>query len=118
MSGRSVSGRGLGQGASGDLLMKAILHELAESELLEAAGWYESRSAGLGHAFLDEFERCAGIILESPSAFPVASGEVRHMLFRRFPYRVLFVPGERYLYVLAIAHHKRRPGYWIGRNDR
>jgi plasmid stabilization system protein ParE len=95
--------------------MEFGLHEDAEAELLEAAGWYESRSAGLGHAFLGEFERCAHLIQASPAAFPVASGEVRHMLFRRFPYRVLFVAEKNRIYVLAVAHHKRRPGYWIGR---
>jgi plasmid stabilization system protein ParE len=95
--------------------MKVVLHELAESELLEAAGWYESRAAGLGNAFLDEFERCAGVILETPAAFPVASGEVRHVQFRRFPYRLLYIPSEHQLYILAVAHNKRRPGYWIGR---
>lgn len=34
-----------------------------------------------------------------------------------FPYDVgaMIVPEQRLLAVLAVAHHKRRPGYWVSR---
>ena len=41
----------------------------------------------------------------------------RRVFLARFPHAVVFVDtGEAYL-VLAVAHLKRRPGYWLSRMD-
>jgi hypothetical protein len=34
---------------------------------------------------------------------------------KRFPYDVVFVAGAHEIIVVAVAHHRRRPGYWHGR---
>ena len=56
---------------------KVTFHRLASRELNDAAQYYESASAGLGEAFLQEIERCIRHIVLYPRAGVVLSGEIR-----------------------------------------
>jgi len=40
---------------------------------------------------------------------------IRRALLPRFPYAVIFMDLGEHIRVLAVAHAKRRPGYWLGR---
>jgi len=39
----------------------------------------------------------------------------RRILLKRFPYFIVFFEWQDEVYIVAIAHAKRRPGYWRGR---
>ena len=96
--------------------MRAVLfHPEAEVELQAAAGYYEQKAAGLGEAFLEEVEKAISRILNSPETWPVLSGPVRRCLLKRFPYGVLYRCESRRVFILAIMHLRRKPGYWRGR---
>jgi hypothetical protein len=60
--------------------------------------------AELDHA-IDEIEN-------SPERWPVHLHGTRKFLLRRFPYSVVYRITERELQVIAVAHGRRRPGYW------
>ena len=90
-------------------------HELADSELTDAARYYELETPGLGHAFLNEVERCLRLIAEHPEAGPVVRGHVRRCLLRRFPYALLYSIKPQGMRILAVMSLKRRPNYWVGR---
>lgn len=92
-------------------------HEEAEAELTEAARYYESQSLGLGTAFLLAVEVSTARIQANPQASPLVSREVHRKLLERFPYGVLYVIEPDRIRVLAVAHLKRRPGYWRRRRD-
>ena len=92
----------------------------AAQELDEAADWYESRQEGLAVRFLDEFDQVLSQIRRHPSAFPCLQGipedlEVRRALMSRFPYALIFLELRKDIRVVAVAHTKRRPGYWLYR---
>ncbi len=93
-------------------------HPDARSELLDAATYYEEQADGLGGQFIDEAQRVAGVLAESPGlGSPVVGSDVlRRWPLRRFPYYVIYQAGERSLLVLAVAHERRRPRYWSGRS--
>jgi len=57
----------------------------AADDLMEAAGWYESKQAGLGRRFLGEVDISLERIQESPLSFAIAAGECRRSLMNRFP---------------------------------
>jgi hypothetical protein len=89
-------------------------------ELAETVLWYEARRSGLGVEFLNEVEATLPLIGRRPRSFPRlqvtdASVEIRRALLERFPYAVVFLVQEREVRVLAVAHAKRRPGYWLTR---
>ncbi len=87
----------------------------AEAELHEAAQFYEGRSGGLGHDFLDEVERVIESIVEQPYSGVRISRNIRRRILRRFPFGVLYAVEPDGILVVAVMHLRRRPGYWKDR---
>ncbi len=92
----------------------------AKQELAAAAAWYERRREGLGRELIAEIDAVLGAIARSPARFPLypradARLHVRRALPRRFPYAVAFIDLGPVIRVIAIAHERRRPGYWLAR---
>lgn len=87
----------------------------AEAELMAAAEWYESRQPGLGVAFVEAVGRVLEGIVETPQTSPLwrRGFPYRRHVMRRFPYTIIFPITELGAEVTAIAHGKRRPGYWL-----
>jgi plasmid stabilization system protein ParE len=92
----------------------------AKQELAAAAAWYEERRQGLGLELVQEVDAVLAAIARSPGTFPLyprVTPElgVRRAAARRFPYSIAFIDLANAIRVLAIAHERRRPGYWAGR---
>ena len=88
----------------------------AEEELNLAAAYYRAQvSAAFAAAFLDEFERAAGLIVEHPGLGTPTSRGRRLMPLRRFPFSLLYRPVGQEILISAVAHQRRRPGYWASR---
>ena len=87
--------------------------------MAEAARWYETHRPRLGTEFLDAVGTTVSQIAEAPrigSLVPGVSDEtIRRRPVRRFPYHVVYMELPDRLQLLAIAHDRRRPGYWSGR---
>ena len=96
-------------------MLPVIFHDLAQSELNEAAAYYARVRPGLGDAFLAEVEGAVDALVASPLAGTAVENDVRWWLVRRFPYSVLYRVRDDHIRILAIAHQKRRPFYWRGR---
>ncbi|GGI09859.1 hypothetical protein GCM10011354_36160 [Egicoccus halophilus] len=90
----------------------------ASYELEAAALWYEAQRSGLGQTFLATVDHLA-TWPEAGASVPgvPAHLEVRQMPVVRFPYRVVYLAASRELRVLAVAHTRRRPGYWRSRTE-
>lgn len=89
-------------------------------ELAEVVLWYEAKRQGLGEEFLDEIGTILPLVGGRPRSFPQLQGvdanlEIRRALLARFPYALVFLVQEEGVRILAVAHAKRRPGYWLGR---
>ena len=96
--------------------MKLVIVPLALDELREAAAFYAaSGNVELGLAFVAEFERTANFVLANPMIGPVFRGTRRRQLLRRFPYSIIYQITADEVHVIAVPHHRRRPGYWAGR---
>jgi plasmid stabilization system protein ParE len=91
------------------------IHEAAEAELNEAAEFYDLKNPGLGTVFIDEVQRGIEIISEFPEAFPLVRGCVGKKGLIRFPYSLVYSVRPNEIRILAVAHQKRRPFYWLGR---
>ena len=96
--------------------MSYSFHPAAEAEHLESVAYYESKQAGLGASYLAEFERTMSTVCDAPHRYPVEKQpDVRRVRMKRFPFAVLFRESAGSVQVLAIAHIRRRPQYWLGR---
>lgn len=95
--------------------MKLVIVPAALAELHDAAAFYAAgATVELGRAFVSEFERTVNIILANPQLGAIFRGTRRRYLLRRFPYGVIYQIAGEELRVIAVAHHRRRPGYWAG----
>ena len=91
-------------------------HRAALREHLDEVAFYEGRLRGLGADYLVEFEAIMACVCASPESFPVVTPPaIRKAGLKRFPFDVIFRVESAQVVILAIAHHRRRPNYWIGR---
>jgi len=97
--------------------MKGVrFNPLAERELAEAIKYYDEQKAGLGREFLEEVRRAVLFLAKYPEAAPQVRGSIRRFILPRFPYSLLYRTLETGRFrILAVAHQKRRPDYWVGR---
>jgi plasmid stabilization system protein ParE len=96
--------------------VKLVVVPAALAELQDAAAFYALKAnVELGLAYVAEFERTANFVLANPLVGAVFRGTRRRYIFRRFPYSIIYQTTADELRVPAVAHHKRRPGYWVGR---
>lgn len=96
--------------------MKPVkLIQEAETELREAALYYEEQQGGLGAEFIHDVRAALQMIQRVPEMWPVRGSGMRRYLIARFPFLVHYrIESERIL-VVAIAHGHRKPGYWTDR---
>jgi toxin ParE1/3/4 len=80
--------------------------------MAEAARFYEDRAPGLGRDFFDEVVAVMRAVVETPEAGTTQDPPYRRMLCRRFPFAVVYRQVGDELRILAVAHQRRRPGYW------
>jgi toxin ParE1/3/4 len=91
-----------------------ILHE-AEDELREAVKYYEGKRPGLGSDFALEVEASIESVRRFPERWPLRSDGTRRYLVQHFPYIVVYLFLNDHVWIIALAHCKRRPGYWSTR---
>ena len=90
-------------------------HEAAEDELLTEIGYLELRAKGLGRRFYAEVRRAERLIAQFPeSAAEIRPGIGKRLLWK-FRYSLIYSREKEGLLILAVAHHSRRPEYWVGR---
>lgn len=92
-----------------------IFLDPAETEMLEAARFYESNAEGLGLEFLSEVQKALHDISSNPVAYPIIEKEIRRRHVYRFPYGVLYREDPDQIVIIAVMHLHRRPGYWSNR---
>ena len=90
-------------------------HELAEKELIDSRDYYDNLILGLGKKFILEVEHIVNRIRINPLAFPLYYNNYRKALLRKFPYSIIYKDDGSRVFILAVAHQKRRPKYYAGR---
>ena len=88
------------------------VHPEAVDEARAAAQWYRERSALAADAFLAELDRAVEKIVENPEMYPHYVQGTRRYLLQRFPFYLVYRQVTGKLEIVAIAHGRRKPGYW------
>ncbi len=96
-------------------MYEIAVHESAEEELIAAVLYYESRETDLGEEFLRQLALSFDRIHEHPLSYRIVFDEYRRCLMSRFPYGVVYRIEDERVLVFAVAHVRRRPGYWRDR---
>ena len=92
----------------------------AQGEAIEAANWYDDRQPDLGMEFLEEIRQAFDIIRNEADSLPrletyTGTHDIRRVLLKRFPYAIIVLCRSNEMVVVAIAHTRRRPLYWLER---
>ena len=96
--------------------MRHVFHPEAGREFEEAVQYYQPRGRKLGARFAGEVRAAIQKLVENPERWRVLEADVRRCRVRVFPYSVLYSIEPDFILILAIAHHKRAPGYWRSRS--
>jgi plasmid stabilization system protein ParE len=98
--------------------MEVRFHRLAMPEYVEARTWYELRGPALAQEFIAETDRAVERIAKAPDRRPLCFKHYRRVRLQRFPYTLYYrVVDPSLILVLAMAHARRRPGYWRRRSS-
>jgi toxin ParE1/3/4 len=93
----------------------AWLHPEAIRKTRAARDWYSARTAEAAEAFTAELDTAIHMIDATPRRWPRYLGETCRYLLRRFPFFIVFREANHRIEILAIAHARRQPGYWLPR---
>lgn len=103
-------------GAAQRLSIESVwIHPTALEEAETASDWYAQRSARAAERFLDELDAAVDQISRNPGQYPSYDFGTQRMVLRRFPFVIIFRDLAVRVEIIAIAHARRRPGYWRDR---
>lgn len=89
-----------------------VLAPAAEDDVRDGFLWYRERNALAANAFRTEVFDAIDRIADAPLGRPADDDGNRHRVLRRFPYSVYYEVLGDTVTILAVAHHRRRPGFW------
>ncbi len=92
--------------------MKFAFHPEARAEFFAAIEYYENCEPGLGSDFAIEVHSIIENIISFPNAWPIIEDDLRRCQVRRFPYCLIYSHEGGVIFILAVMHMHREPGYW------
>ena len=87
-----------------------IEHEVKSSYI-----WYQKQAKGLGDDFLTELETGYEAIIELSNTWPKFQQGFRRFLLSKFPFSIIYRFNGKTIFVVAVMHNSRKPGYWAER---
>ena len=90
-------------------------HPEAREEFRAAVRWYRERNFTVSVDFRQLVSATVREIAEAPHRWPVYLHGTRRFVLQRFPFSVVYLDDPDVVTIIAVAHAKRKPGYWKGR---
>ena len=87
----------------------------AEAELLEAISYYSAIDPELGSRFEQAAAEAARKSAAHPERGAPRSKSTRRWLVKGFPFGVVYRADGAGVLIVAVAHERKKPGYWAGR---
>lgn len=95
--------------------MKCRFHPEALAEFDAATTYYASCQPRLEQRFINAVQEAIQRVLVAPEQCRRFDGEIRRILVHVFPYAILYSIEVDFIYIIAVTHCSRSPGYWKGR---
>lgn len=96
--------------------MKVVFLTSAQAELDAAVDYYaDHASERVAEAFLQDALQTRQRLIEHPEIGKAISKRLRVLAFKHFPYSLIYRLSAETISIQAVAHQRRRPGYWGGR---
>jgi toxin ParE1/3/4 len=92
-----------------------IFHPDVQYDIKEPYDWYEGKAIGLGDDFVNELESAIEAVTVLPDTWPNFLKGFRRFLLKRFPFSLIYRASKDRIYIVAVMHNSRKPGYWVDR---
>lgn len=92
--------------------MRVVYSQGAQRDFHDGFRWYRKRSDQAAEGFVTSMEHTLERIIAHPERFRLIADNIRKAHFKRYPYSLIFRVLPDRVKVYAVAHDKRRPGYW------
>ena len=80
-----------------------------------SGGVFDEQRAGLGERFERDLITVVQAVTAQPLFGKLIEGRIRIARFKTFRYNLVYIPDPDEIVIVAVAHHRRRPGYWRSR---
>ena len=87
-------------------------HREADEEFIEALQHYFAISPALSGRFYDEIDRLIAMARAHPRRSREFDPPARRLLAEDFPYALVYLDEPDHVWLVAVMHLKRQPGYW------
>ena len=96
--------------------MRVSLSNEAQADADAAVDWYIGEGAFIAaDDFADALDQAFDLLSQFPEMGEPGSLNTRTLTLHSFPYSLIYRLQSEAIRVIAVAHHSRRPGYWLGR---
>ena len=84
----------------------------AESEIDQAADWYDQRSRRSAVGFRDAVDKAFDTIRDNPEQYQIIYRQTRRVLLDGYPYALFYLVSETQVKVVSCFHTARDPKLW------
>ena len=95
--------------------MRARFLKAAELEVDEAVSYFDAQRDRLGDRFEQDLQNTVAFVTTHPLSGRAITDRVRKFRLRTFRYNIIYIVDADEIVIVAVAHHRRRPGYWRAR---
>lgn len=96
-------------------MKRAVFHPEASQEYLQAIEYYAAINPELGERFDAQIQRLVDEVSRDPQRFFRLHPPAQRALARKFPYSLVYLDQPDRVWIVAVMHTSRRPGYWVNR---
>lgn len=93
-------------------MLQLVFHPSVKDDVKAPYIWYQQQMKGLGGDFILELEASYQAIQELPDAWPMFENSFRRYVLSRFPYSIIYRSSQSKIFIVAVMHNRRQPGYW------
>jgi plasmid stabilization system protein ParE len=90
-------------------------HPEAREEFRDAVRWYRARDRPTSSEFRVAVSSAIREIAQAPQRWAKYLHGTRRLVMQRFPFSVVYLDDPELVTIVAVAHSRRKPGYWKDR---
>src|SRR5260370_28122848 len=90
-------------------------HRAAAKEAESTYDGYAGKRPAAAHGFREELRQAIDAVVANPRPWPRYGSRARRYVFPRYPFSLVYILRNDDIEVVAVAHGRRRPGYWRSR---
>ena len=96
--------------------LSTSLSDDAHADADAVTDWYIGEGAlDAAGDFANELDRVLGLLSQFAEMGTTGAHNTRRLPLHSFPYSLIYRLQGNAIRVIAVAHHSRRPGFWVGR---